>query len=215
MVPATPHDEPAFLGRLDDRVLELLHGLPGRIAFSGLRRSLGAHPESLARALRRLEREGLVDRSAAGYRALDLPVGTPIDPVGQLRQVAEIGIPPGLDDRLLLRRLTGRWFGSLRWMGIVERENDRLLAWAHRDGSGTVLLGARQGTIRLFATTTGPFVDEQESDDAAYELLVAVADALRESTGRLDGGAAPGPPRATFRAEARAGDAFARLWQNS
>ncbi|MCI4317072.1 MAG: GntR family transcriptional regulator, partial [Thermoplasmata archaeon] len=57
--------------RLDDRVRELLGNIGGRLAFNGLRRALGVHPESLTRALRRLEREGVVQRRADGYVLAD------------------------------------------------------------------------------------------------------------------------------------------------
>jgi len=176
--PHTVVDE-APSGRLDDRVLITLQAMHGRMAFSGLRRSLQAHPESLARALRRLEREGLIDRSTDGYRALNAP--TPItSPDGtELRPVARIVVPFGLEPDAILARLTGRWFGGLRWVGVVERPSQRLLSWAHRDGSGAVLLGAHGGSLRIY-TTSGPAEgDATDSEDAAYELLVAVADALR------------------------------------
>jgi len=166
-------------GRLDDRVLIALQAMHGRMAFSGLRRSLGAHPESLARALRRLEREGLIDRSTDGYRALNAPRPIGSSEGAELHPVARIAVPFGLSPEAILARLTGRWFGGLRWVGVVERPPQRLLSWAHRDGSGTVLLGAQGGTLRIY-TTSGKAEDAAtDSEDAAYELLVAVADALR------------------------------------
>ena len=70
MVPGAAATASAYAGHLDDRVLTALQGLSGRIAFSGLRRVLRTHPESLSRSLRRLEREGLIERSDGGYRAL-------------------------------------------------------------------------------------------------------------------------------------------------
>jgi hypothetical protein len=166
---------------LDDRVLVTLQEMHGRMAFSGLRRSLGAHPESLARALRRLEREGLVDRSSEGYRALTAPRPIGSAEGSELRSVARIEVPVGLDPDAILARLTGRWFGGLRWVGVVERPPQRLLSWAHRDGSGTVLLGAEGGALRIYTTSGDATGDSGDSEDAAYELLVAVADTLRPS----------------------------------
>src|SRR5580658_2175351 len=93
----------------------------GRMAFSGLRRTLGAHPESLARALRRLEREGLIDRSTDGYRALSAPMPIGSATAMELHPVARIAVPLGLEADAVLARLTGRWFGGLRWVGVVER----------------------------------------------------------------------------------------------
>jgi len=192
-VTGPPSDgDTASSGRLDDRVLAALNTMHGRMAFSGLRRTLGAHPESLARALRRLEREGLIDRSTDGYRVLTEP--TPIATTDEhaLRPVARIAVPFGLEPGAVLARLTGRWFGGLRWVGVVERPPERLLSWAHRDGSGAVLLGAHGRALRIY-TPSGP--GQSDSEDAAYELLVAVADALRPN--------GPARPVAFFAAEGR------------
>ena len=54
--------------RVDEQVLEVLADSSGTLAFNGLRRALKVHPESLVRALRRLERDGVVH--ALGERLL-------------------------------------------------------------------------------------------------------------------------------------------------
>jgi hypothetical protein len=164
--------------RLDDRVLTTLHGLSGQLAFSGLKRVLGAHPESLARALRRLEREGLVERVEGGYRALAPPPS--LSPVARtpLRTIAAVDLPPAVSTDELRARLTGRWFGALRWVGVVERDGERLLAWARRDGSEYVFLGIEGGRLRV-SVPGEPNAETVETDDAAYELLVHAVDAFR------------------------------------
>lgn len=176
--PPPPEESPTSPGRLDDRVLLALEERNGRVPFSGLRRALGAHPESLSRALRRLEREGLVERSSEGYRSVRQPERV-VGAGGELHAVARIELPGGIDPGAVLERLNGRWFGSLRWMGVVDRPDGRLLSWARRDGSGSVLLGIRSGAVQIFTTGDGDLSDPADSDDAAYELLVAVADTLR------------------------------------
>ena len=166
---------------LDERVLSTLLGLQGRIAFSGLRRVLHAHPESLSRSLRRLEREGRVERSSDGYRAVGvgsdpLPEGTP-----QLRPIAQVELPPGTVSDSVLGRLSGRWFGSLRWVGVVDGPTSRLLAWARRDGAGYVLLGIHRGVLRVYVRGDDSEDDEVETEDSAYELLTHAVGALRPS----------------------------------
>jgi len=168
-------------GGLDERVLSTLQGLQGRIAFSGLRRVLRAHPESLSRSLRRLEREGLVERSGGGYRALS---GFPKEErraPAELRPIAQVDLPPGAPPDSVLGRLAGRWFGSLRWVGVVEGPSGRLLTWARRDGVGYVLLGIERGILRVFVREDGSVDDPNEAEDSAYELLVHAVDALRPS----------------------------------
>ncbi|HTW54939.1 MAG TPA: hypothetical protein VMG36_00595 [Thermoplasmata archaeon] len=190
MTAKTPSDDPADHGRLDDRVLVLLDTFGGRVAFSGLRRALGAHPESLSRALRRLEREGLVGREDGGYRSLvPRPQAVPSPPADRL-PVASVQLPPGGEADEVVRRLTGRWFGALRWVGAFDRDGERILAWARRDGSGSVWLGVRPTALRVFARERGGDDDPEEAEDAAYELLYHAVEAIRG-----ENGGAHGPPR--------------------
>lgn len=169
-------------GGLDERVLATLQGLQGRIAFSGLRRVLRAHPESLSRSLRRLEREGLVERSVDGYRALGEPPRGALSRSTVLRPIAQVELPPGSPVDTTLGKLSGRWFGSLRWVGVVDGPTGRLLAWARRDGAGYVLLGIDRGTLRVFVRGESAGDDPTEAEDAAYELLVHAVAALRPAS---------------------------------
>jgi hypothetical protein len=166
-------------GRLDDRIIVTLQELRGRIAFNGLRRALGAHPEALARSLRRLEREGLVERSEDGYRALTPE--RPPDPslTADLRPVARIDLPLGTTSDVVFGRLSGHWFGSLRWVGIIDGPRGRLLAWARRDGSGYVLLGVRAGSLQVYVPGEAGPGEPGEAEEAAYEVIAHALDALR------------------------------------
>lgn len=182
MVPDPEPRPPEGSGRLDDRVLATLKELAGRVAFSGLRRVLGAHPESLSRALRRLEREGLVERIDGGYRALRSDP-RPSDAFGaDLRRVAHVDLPLGTTPEALVGRLAGRWFGSLRWVGVVERDDGRLFAWARRDGSGHVLLSVDARSLTVYRPSRDALDDPSESEEMAYELLVHAVEALRPTT---------------------------------
>lgn len=166
-------------GPLDERVLTTLQGLSGRLAFNGLRRFLRTHPESLSRSLRRLEREGLVERVDGGYRALARPPAVDAATDRDLRAIARIDLPPGTSPRTFLGRLTGRWFGSLRWIGLLERTEGELLAWARRDGGGLVLLGLQRNVLSVYVPPPHEDDDLAASEEAAYELLVHAVDALR------------------------------------
>jgi hypothetical protein len=170
-------------GHLDERVLTALQGLSGRLAFSGLRRVLGTHPESLSRSLRRLEREGLVERVDGAYRALTRPPTVGAGSDRDLRSIAEIDLPPGTGSQELLGRLTGRWFGTLRWVGLLERADGELLAWARRDGEGLVLLGVSRGVLRVYVPSFREGDDPADAEEAAYELLFHAVEALRPGSG--------------------------------
>ncbi len=179
---ATPKE--GSTGRLDDRVLATLRRLPGEIAFNGLRRVLGAHPESLARALRRLERDGLVLRSRAGYRVPEPPPTTAASREEALHVVAEVELADALRAPELLTRLVGRWFGSLRWVGVIDRRDERLLAWAPQGGVGMVLLGADRGRLRVMVPDRLWELDATEAEEEAFELLVHAVEALRGPSDR-------------------------------
>lgn len=179
MVAARDGTAPEPTGGLDQRVLSALQGLPGHVAFSGLRRILHAHPESLSRSLRRLEREGLVERSAEGYRALgEFPASVSPSPA-DLRPIGQVELPPGISPESVFGRLTGRWFGTLRWVGLVDGAVGRLLVWARRDGTGYVLLGIHQRLLRVYVRDERTGDDASEDEDSAYELLGHAVDAVR------------------------------------
>ncbi|MGA8709719.1 MAG: hypothetical protein ACLP8Y_08220 [Thermoplasmata archaeon] len=181
MPPLRDATAPALSGGLDERILSTLQGLHGRIAFSGLRRVLHAHPESLSRSLRRLEREGRIERSDGGYRALDeVPREAPRTSY-DLRPIAQVDLPPGAPPESVLGRLSGRWFGSLRWVGVVDGPSGRLLAWARRDGVGYVLLGIDRGVLRVYVRGENSGDETDEAEDSAYELLEHAVGALRPS----------------------------------
>lgn len=167
--------------RLDDRVMELLAAHAGRLAFNGLRRTLGAHPESLSRALRRLERDGLVVREEGSYMLRsDQPPPARSGPTSERnsRTVASISLPPGLSAQDVLGALAGRWFGRLRWVGVYENTEDPWLVWSVGDSARHVLLSVRRGTLRVL-------VDLPRSDPGAVELEEAAQDLLVQGLTRL------------------------------
>jgi hypothetical protein len=175
--------------RLEDRVVELLHEHPGAIAFNGLRRTLHAHPESLTRALRRLERYGVVEHASSGYRLTGPPDGTegppasPATPEARWSPVAEVALAPTLQAPSLLGLLAGRWAGNLRWVGIYERPHDPLLVWSRRDGPGEVLLSVQNGRLRVYTQDRGDGAASLEGlNAAARELLAFALERIRFAT---------------------------------
>jgi hypothetical protein len=123
-------EEGTFPGRLDDRIVRLLEESSGHLAFNGLRRALQAHPESLSRALRRLERVGVLQRDAGGYALSGASELHPDDrPEVPPRVIATVEIPLGRTGAEILGQLAGRWLGGLRWVGVYDRPGDPWLVW--------------------------------------------------------------------------------------
>ena len=166
--------------RVDDRVLEVLAESEGRLAFSGLRRALQVHPESLTRALRRLERDGTIRRAQGSYElAAPIARGTEGERRRPARTVASIRLPAGASRDEIFGRLSGRWFGRLRWVGLFDHPGDPWLVWSVEGSSAHVMLSASAGELRVL--TEIPRADpESAQDDAAYELLSQAVAKLRE-----------------------------------
>ncbi len=177
--------------RLEDRVVALLSAHDGSLAFNGLRRSLQVHPESLSRALRRLERYGRIARADGGYRLLGpgeavgdaseaaRPALTPEEPAERWTQVAEVGLAPGFDGPQILGLLAGRWAGSLRWVGVYDRASHPLLVWSRTDGPGQVLLGWRDHALRVYAEPEPPGPVPPDLNEAARDLLLFALERLK------------------------------------
>lgn len=173
--------------RLDERVLGLLAEHAGRIAFNGLRRSLAAHPESLSRSLRRLERDGLVVREDGGYALRepvpDRPSNGRGDRMETGRTVATVALPPGFGTEEVLGALVGRWFGRLRWVGIYENPGEPSLVWSVDGHEGHVLLNARRGTLRVSVDRPREDAESTALEEAAQELLVYSLPRIRRARG--------------------------------
>jgi len=158
--------------RLDDRIVALLESNPGRLAFNGLRRALQAHPESLQRALRRLEREGVVRRESIGYSlARSGASAGPVTPIPPSHEVAVVELPPGAGVEEFLGRLAGRWVGSLRWVGLLDDPDDPRLVWAVPGTEGRVVAAVRDGRLRVWVDSARS-PPEPPLLDAAHDLVV-------------------------------------------
>src|SRR5207237_6055922 len=112
----------------DREVLEFLSQDPAsRVAFQGLRRRLGIHPEQLSRALHRLSDDNLVERTELGYRVTPRALSV-ISPGAFSSEehgvtILQTYLPADLDLRALVHRVHGSWIGPLRWYVLYESED--------------------------------------------------------------------------------------------
>ena len=136
----------------DKKVLSILnqdHDLnDSQYSFNGLVRKLGIHQQSLARSLHRLENAGLVEKTDYGYKLtknLDsiLVKKSRIDlenlskrishQYTQFEQIIQLFIPTNVKVEDVVNKLLGKWFGTLRWIGIVEGDGGYVLQWTSSD----------------------------------------------------------------------------------
>ena len=124
----------------DSKILSLLNQEAGTYySFKGLMRKLNLHQQSLARALGRLEQLGLVKRSEHGYKLNDIEQkksGTAMcRKPSAYRHLLQAYIPPGIEAKEIVRKLSGRWFSRIRWIGLIESETNYMLQWINEDNS--------------------------------------------------------------------------------
>src|SRR3990170_4081382 len=162
MVPGSA--EPSVRETLDLRehdrdVLEFLTQDPSsQVAFQGIRRRLGIHPEQLSRALHRLADDGLVERTQHGYKATAKAL-TVLGPDGITRTpegltVLETYLPADVVVRSLVDALQGRWFGPLRWFGFSQDEGELRLWWSTEDNGIQLEVQMHDGRLRIVAHLT-------------------------------------------------------------
>ncbi len=110
--------------------------------FDGLRRITGAHPETLSRALERLEEEGMIVRSSDGYsttgKAKELVALRPAYTIGKRVPILHTFLPNGASVRIIVSALKGRWFDRMRWVGMAESEEGVVMKWVTDDGSAVI-----------------------------------------------------------------------------
>jgi DNA-binding HxlR family transcriptional regulator len=132
----------------DKKVLSILKQdndlADNQYTFNGLARKLGMHQQSLSRSLHRLENSGLVEKSEAGYRPsknlrsilvkrsrLDLEnLSRKISKQHpQFVQILQLYIPSTVEVEEIVSKLVGKWFGNLRWIGLIDGDGGYVLQW--------------------------------------------------------------------------------------
>jgi DNA-binding MarR family transcriptional regulator len=130
---------------LEDREMAVLAALRAeeRTAFQGLRRKLGLHQQALTRTLRRLERNGAVERDERGYALTTqgkaaLQGIVPVARRADLLPVLQALLPPSVTADDVAQRLARRWFRDLRWYGRADAPGEVTLSWLTVDAGRLV-----------------------------------------------------------------------------
>jgi hypothetical protein len=176
----------------DREVLEFLSQDPStQVAFQGLRRRLGIHPEQLSRALHRLADDNLVEHTDLGYRVTSRamqvlsPGSLPSEEPGIT--ILQTYLPANLDLRALVQALRGAWVGPLRWYGLSEFADGMRLAWALEDDSIRLETFIRPGQL----VVTTKVISPDRLDDATrlgHQLFQhIVREVSRESYNGISG----------------------------
>jgi len=188
-----PIDEVNDLGPVSGRDLNVLKVIEEEdltsFSFEGLKRRIHTHPETLSRALERLEEQSIVERAEGNYRLT--PKGReylglhPADGPRERLTILKTMLPPSLSVQQVLHDLRGKWFGTLRWLGYSESGGDLVMKWVTDDGN--VQLDARFTPLEL--TIEGRLLQGRElagAVRAAHQLLAHITKFYtRPKTGRV------------------------------
>ena len=167
----------------DRAVLEFLRGQSdAAVGFQGLRRRLGIHQEKLSRALQRLRRDDLVQKTDLGYRvsprALSMLSPTAIRPAGTRIPLLRTFLPFDVNLRDLAASMRGSWFGPLHWYGLTESPDEIVLSWVSDDGAFQIDARMRTGTLSIDGLIDDPALRPQMLL-AAHELFRHLSETYR------------------------------------
>jgi len=142
--------------------------------FDGLRRKMGAHPETLSRILGRLQEDGIVEAATDGYRVTEKARGViamhPLGTVPSRVPLLSTLLPYDVGVREIVSELKGRWFGTLRWIGYSENEEGTTLKWVTENGSVQIDARFSDGELHAEAkTAAGNTLNDAVR--AAHELI--------------------------------------------
>jgi DNA-binding HxlR family transcriptional regulator len=132
----------------DRKILSLLNDeIASTYSFKALERKLNIHQQSLSRALKRLVDLDLIEKTTAGYKLFEKNNSISNAILENIRlleeeesseakktrkrfdQLIQIRIPIRYNIKLIINHLIGKWFGNLRWFGIIKKETGIILQW--------------------------------------------------------------------------------------
>jgi hypothetical protein len=163
------------IGLRDSEVLGVIEEEDlARFTFEGLKRRMGAHPQTLSRTLERLEEQNILERRAGGYQLTDKGRGmVNVHPLSSDRariQLVRTLLPPTVPFEALVPSLEGKWFGELRWLGQSNTPSEVALKWITADGKVQLDAIFAQGELRIEGTLLRGD-DVAEAIRASHQLM--------------------------------------------
>ena len=132
------------LRQSDIDILEILfdNGDENTIAtftFNGLKVRLNLHQEILSRSLKRLKELDLVDKNKTGYNLnkkgklffseLKKILYEKRNNQTKYTQIIQLSVPFQIPNQQIVQNLSGKYFGSLRWIGMIQNIRGYQLKW--------------------------------------------------------------------------------------
>lgn len=132
------------LRQSDIDILEILfdNGDENTIAtftFNGLKIRSNLHQEILSRSLKRLKELGSIDKTKLGYNfnkkgkfifsKLKSILNEERNNQTKYTQIIQVSVPFQISNQQIVQNLSGKYFGSLRWIGMIQNMKGYQLKW--------------------------------------------------------------------------------------
>jgi predicted transcriptional regulator len=107
--------------------------------FNGLKIISNLHQEILSRSLKRLKELGLVDKTKSGYNfnkkgkfifsRFKSILNEERNSQTKYTQIIQVSVPFQISKQQIVQYLSGKYFGSLRWIGMIQNIKGYQLKW--------------------------------------------------------------------------------------
>jgi predicted transcriptional regulator len=171
----------------DKKILSLLRKeMWSTYSFKALQRKLNIHQQSLSRALSRLLDLNLIEKTSSGYKLVEgsaynfnqtlednsLNEEIEIDKSKKLRkykQLIQIYMPVKGNIEPIVDHLTGKWFGKLRWFGMIKKDTGFRLEWIVVDkNSNNKIFQININILSEYIIVESDAVSDSEKVEAMY-----------------------------------------------
>ncbi len=107
-------------------------------SFNGFKIRLNLHQEILSRSLKRLKELGLIYKTKLGYKSTKngkiifsklKKISNEKRDEQKYNQILQISVPFILPNQQIVQNLSGKWFNSLRWIGMTQNASEYQLKW--------------------------------------------------------------------------------------
>jgi predicted transcriptional regulator len=171
----------------DKKILLLLRKeMWSTYSFKALERKLEIHQQSLSRALKRLLDLNLIEKTSSGYKLVERnaynlnpilddnllneePEIIKSKKIRKYKQLVQIYMPVKGNIEAIVDHLTGKWFGNLRWFGLITKETGFRLQWIVVDRySNNKIFQINFSILSEYVIVESDAVSDNEKVEAMY-----------------------------------------------
>ncbi|WP_458745767.1 MarR family transcriptional regulator [Candidatus Nitrosocosmicus sp. T] len=171
----------------DKKILLLLRKeMWSTYSFKALERKLEIHQQSLSRALKRLLDLNLIEKTSSGYKLVERnaynlnpilddnllneePEIIKSKKIRKYKQLVQIYMPVKGNMEAIVDHLTGKWFGNLRWFGLITKETGFRLQWIVVDRySNNKIFQINVSILSEYVIVESDAVSDNEKVEAMY-----------------------------------------------